>query len=82
MFRPPKNPLKIDPVVSEAEEEEDQDLLEAKIVLHDVDVTGIIFLFKKSCMSQVVHLKNYFVSKIYLIKVFIFQKIILEIFAA
>ncbi|XP_003424885.1 transcription factor E2F4 [Nasonia vitripennis] len=37
--RPPKNP-KVDHVASEDEEEEDQDILEAKIVLRDVDVTG------------------------------------------
>ncbi|XP_011494622.1 PREDICTED: transcription factor E2F4-like [Ceratosolen solmsi marchali] len=38
--RPPKNVSKTVSVLSEDEEEEDQDLLEAKIVLRDVDMTG------------------------------------------
>jgi hypothetical protein len=44
-FRPPKNISKTVSVLSEDEEEEDQDLLEAKIVLRDVDMTGTYVKF-------------------------------------
>lgn len=39
--RPPKGASKPDPVISDEDEEDDAELIEAKIVLRDVSTSGI-----------------------------------------
>jgi len=43
-FRPPKNSTKPDPILTDDEEEEDSELIEAKIVLRDVSTAGKFIL--------------------------------------
>lgn len=43
-IRPPKNSIKPGPVITDDEEEEDSELIEAKIVLRDVSTTGKFIL--------------------------------------
>jgi len=43
-IRPPKSVAKPDPILTDEEEEEDSELLEAKIVLRDVSNTGKFIL--------------------------------------
>jgi len=44
IIRPPKSVAKPDPILTDEEEEEDSELLEAKIVLRDVSNTGKFIL--------------------------------------
>jgi len=49
-IRPPKNITKPDPVpITDDEEEEDSELIEAKIVLRDVSTTGTLSKFVFNC---------------------------------